>query len=266
MSGKPLAVVIPIYNKFIYARRAILSLFKHGPPEAMALIVDDASPDPVDWDRWWEGDGRPEDRIPRDRCVFQRFDRNLGLTAGWNWGLAEARRLRAEYAVCTNSDILFTPHWHQALLHQADKGEYRLLGPVSNAPGIETSWRQKVKNYYTKYQVSDEAQDIAEVSKTLWKAYGSDTVVGDAKMAINGFFMLAKTEIWWAGRYSEDHVFNPAKKMKGNEDELQRRWKLKSYRSGICPGSFIFHYRSVSRGRAFATEGWHRLQDPAKPI
>jgi GT2 family glycosyltransferase len=78
--------------------------------------------------------------------------------------------------------------------------------------------------------------------------------------------MFARTERWWEGRYSGENVFDPAMAMTGNEDELQKRWRKKKFRTGFCPQSFIFHYRAVSRGDRFKHRGWYRIDDINKPV
>jgi hypothetical protein len=47
--------------------------------------------------------------------------------------------------------------------------------------------------------------------------------------------------------------------MTGNEDELQSRWRAKGMKFAAALGSFIFHYRSVSRGKKFAKGKWLRM-------
>jgi len=66
---------------------------------------------------------------------------------------------------------------------------------------------------------------------------------------INGFCMAAKTETWWLGAHTKEFVFDSGRKFKltKNEDELQGRWEKKGIAVGIVPGSFVFHYRGVSR-------------------
>ena len=67
--------------------------------------------------------------------------------------------------------------------------------------------------------------------------------------------MVARTRTWWSGAYDKDHVFDPSHPMTENEMELEMRWSMVGRRFAIAPGSFVFHYRSVSRGEGFATEG-----------
>lgn len=253
-----IAVIIPVYNNYIYARRACLSLFKYSEIPCHALVVDDASPEfsQVDWSAWYKD-------LPEEKITYYRFKANGGLTRSWNWGLQAARERGSRYAVCGNSDILFTPNWDVPLTYHADKS-CALVGPVSNAPGMTNKGRQSVQKYFPGYRVTDDPEYLARVSAYLKRTYPKDTVV--TGVSINGFFMLASTKTWWEGAFDEKHVFDPRKRMTGNEDELQRRWHRRKMRSGFVPTSFIFHYRSVSRGSRFRSAGWHRLRDANKPV
>ena len=253
-----IAVAIPTYNKFAYARRACLSALKHTKSPIRLYVIDDASPkyQQQNWDLWKQG-------IPDDVLRFHHFEKNGGLTRSWNTALQWAREEGCEYTVCTNSDILFTPHWEEGLLHQLDRG-YHLVGPVSNAPGQTNGGRQRVGNFFPGYKVTDDAAYLAKVARYLRAKQSLDKIVGG--LPINGFFMIAKTSVWWEGAFDDKHVFNPAKKMAGNEDELERRWRKRGFKIGFVPSSFVFHYRSVSRGDRHKQKGWHRLDDIHKAV
>lgn len=242
--------ILPMYGKFAYARRAAFSFFEHSPDNATLICVDDASPNynRQDWDAWKSG-------LPLDRCHFYRFPSNGGLTRSWNYGLTWARDNNCEFAVCGNSDILFTPHWYEALIRATETG-VSLAAPVTNAPGQTNHGKQSVANFFPQYSVSDSKEDLEKVAGYLHRTYPLEKA--DTANAVNGFFMFARTDRWWEGAYNSDHVFNPANKMIGNEDELQRRWHAKGWKTGFCPASFIFHYRSVTRGARFNTRGAFR--------
>src|SRR5581483_4118575 len=81
--------------------------------------------------------------------------------------------------------------------------------------------------------------------------------------AVNGFFMMARTARWWEGRFDREHVFDPAPHfaLTGNEDELQRRFRAAGWRSVVSLCSFIFHYRSVTRGERSKHGLWFRRTD-----
>jgi len=223
-------VVIPTYNHFAYARAAVRSLVRHAPRGATVehIVVDDCSPewDAVDW-RTWPGGGR---RV--------RFGRRGGLTRSWNAGLRFAFERRSDYVVCTNSDVLFSPGWFEPLVDALESG-LDLVGPVSNAPGHAAA--QDVRLYLdAPSELDDSARSIGATARALrGKA--------PLRSRINGFFMMARTGVWRAGRYSRRCVFDPACRMAGNEDELQARWSALGRTAGIATASYIFHYRSVSR-------------------
>lgn len=253
-----IAFVLPMFNKFGYGMRAALSCLKYTKRKVMIIAVDDASPKypEQNWDVWKQD-------MPPERLIFKHFGENGGLTRSWNWGLSRAKDLGIKYTVCSNSDVLFTPDWEDGLVHQLDRG-YHLIGPVSNASGVTNGRRQQVENYFPGYQVTHNREYLAAVSKYLKEKFSPDIVQGN--VSINGFFMMAKTETWWKGAFSETHVFDPAKKMTGNEDELQRRWHRMKMKTGFVPSSFIFHYRSVSRGERYRDRGSYRLTDLSEPI
>lgn len=249
--------VLPSWNRFIYARRAAQSFFKYTEAKCGVIMVDDASPywEKQDWKIWLEG-------LPEDRVMVHRFPSNNGLTRSWNYGLNAAQKCGAEYAIAGNSDILFTPGWEHGLIKQLNSG-YHLVGPVTNAPGHTNQGRQQVANYYPKYRVRDDPEYLSKVADYLRQTYTVNRVI-DSK--INGFFLMSRTELWMAGKYDKTHVFNPANKMTKNEDELQGRWSRRKWRIGFVPGSFIFHYRAVSRGDRFKHHGWFRIDDVTKPV
>ncbi len=253
-----IAFVCPLYNKFAYGRRACLSFLKYTKRSGVVIAVDDASPfyPNQDWDAWRAG-------IPENRLVFKHFGENDGLTRSWNFGLTVAKNLGIKYCICSNSDVLFTPGWEEGLVYHLDHG-YHMVGPVSNAPGVTNSRRQQVQNYFPGFKLTDDADYLKKVADYLRAKFSTNVIQG--VLPINGFFMLAKTAVWWKGAFDETHVFNPAKKMAGNEDELQKRWHKQKWKTGFVPSSFIFHYRAVSRGDRFKDRGWLRLADVKKPV
>lgn len=264
-----IAFILPLHNKFAYGRRAALTFLKYTSRPCLIIAVDDASPyyPKQDWDAWKAPAKNPDGSqdgigIPENRLIFKHFGENGGLTRSWNWALTKAKELEIPYTICGNSDVLFTPGWEHALIHQLHHG-YKLVGPVTNAPGPTNHGKQQVANYFPGYQVSDDPKHLATVAEYLRQHYPPNVVHA---VNINGFFMMARTDDWWAGAYDSEHVFNPAMKMTRNEDELQGRWHKKKWRTGFAPGSFVFHYRAVSRGDKYKHHGWLRIDDINKPI
>ena len=251
-------ILIALYNKFSYGRRACLSALKYTKRSIRLYVVDDASPyyDRQDWLDWRRG-------IDMDRLRFKHFGENRGLTRSWNIACTWAREDGLKYLVFANSDVLFTPGWEDGLIYHLEAG-YALIGPVSNAPGVSNRNRQNVTNYFPGYEVTDDPAYLTKVAEYLRGKHSINHVVGNCD--INGFFMMSKTDRLWQGNFDATHVFDPSKKMTGNEDELQRRWRRNKWQVGFVPSSFIFHYRAVSRGSQHKHKGWYRIDDINKPV
>jgi GT2 family glycosyltransferase len=202
-------------------------------------------------------------RIYPEQVQFLLKSVNEGLTPCWNHGLRIARDTKSDYAVCTNSDILFTPGWDIALTAALDNG-FSLVGPITNAPGTEVA--QDVSEHVCNYQLTDDADYLAKLAEKIRKAFGSQCFAS----TLNGFFMMAKTEVWWENAYDDTDVFkptnevnskgqiNPTPSMTLSEFEFQRRLHARGGKSGHVPGSFCFHYRSISRGEKYKRGKWYR--------
>lgn len=240
-----LAVILPTRSQFGYARAAVRSLLEHTPGVALRVaLVDDASPD-------WKKNGRD---WPAE-VVAYRFAKRDGLTRSWNRGLELARGWRARYTVCTNSDVLFTPGWYDALAGVLGDGSLDLAGPLTNAPGHRH--QQQVARYLPDYEPSDQEAALARTARRLRKLGLPPVREG----LINGFFLMARTETWWDRPHRSGLVFNPERKLTGNEDELEGRWLKDGRKVGIAMHAFVFHYRGVSRShgqRGRPGRGWFR--------
>lgn len=251
-----LGVVIPTYGAFEYAEDAVTTALNRSVSDICVLIVDDASPD-------WAEKGAPMlQRLQRewgaDKVRCNQFVQNGGLTRSWNYGLNYFSQPEAMCVnICVaNSDLLFSEGWDEPLLVGAE--QYALAGPVTNAPG--TVELQNVRRYLMDYKVSDDMEDIDRQGSQLNRTQQGRRLIHK----VNGFCMVARRETWDRGRYDSEHIFkpsnpfnskgqpNPTPLMTLNEDELQARWTAVGLHSVICPSSFVFHYRSVSRGEKFA--------------
>jgi glycosyltransferase involved in cell wall biosynthesis len=252
-----IAVIIPVYNHWNYATDCVDSLLATT-PGVHVILVDDCSPEvpPAAWlkERFHQSNGHN---------VYVRHPKNEQLTAAWNTGFRHAFRINPDFIVAGNSDILFSPDWWIAL-QQASRIGYHLVGPMTNTPG--NTKLQEITRLIPTYATDHTEAGIARVSTALrgWRNHVEPT-------PINGFFMWAKTADWKSGAYKENFVFrpsnshfnsgkkNPTPLMTGNEDELQSRWGNKLKRKfGVACGSFIFHYRSVTRGIHYAKGRWSR--------
>lgn len=261
---KGILFVCPTYDEaglHAYTRRSVLSFLKYT-PDGDVLVVDDASPG-------WEPYSRDLAAIDPARVATAHFEEWGGLTRSWNWGLASARELGYRYALCGNNDVAFTRRWSEAMASAVENG-FSLAGPVSNAPGITSAGLADVRRYAPGCRVDDSPEYLNGVADGLAGRYAGVFV----EAPVNGFCLFAKTEDWWSGAFDERHVFRPRNDfnskgapnstplMTCNEDELQGRWSRAGRRSAVCPGSFVFHYRSVARGKKFAKSGWLRVDAP----
>lgn len=230
MSAK-FAVIVPTYGEFPYVFKCLETLARYT-SDYHCYVIDDHSPD---WQPAYEEEIRR--LIPADRLTFQRYPENRGLTAAWNHGLALARDGGHPCAALVNSDTLFSPGWLLRTARALEKAD--LVGPLTNAPS--DSRHQDIRKYVSRYRLDDSHDALAELSDLLERKYSGRISQG----TINGYWMAAKTETWWANRFDDTHVFDPKNRLTGNESEYEKRFKGKI---AAYHDTFIFHYRSVSRG------------------
>jgi GT2 family glycosyltransferase len=224
-------VIVPTYRQWEYVKLCVESLGRT--PETMVpCVIDDASPD-------WPGD-----RIVRgwlhasQDFVIMRYDRNGGLTRSWNFGAVVAREMGCDFVCFGNSDLVFPVGWEAGLIRACD--DHSLVGPVTNAPGHSSG--QAVEKYFDKYELSDDPDDIQFTQAKLGRGMAVESV------RLNGFCMFARTEVIWEIPFSRGKIFDPGFPMVGNEDELVKRCWAVGRGAAYHTGSFVFHYRSVSRG------------------
>jgi GT2 family glycosyltransferase len=248
-----LLVVVPVYSHWEYAVRTVASLYRaadascfESSADVACVVLDDGSPD---YSPLWEQ--RLLDIDPR--VSFLRYPDNRGMTRSWNAGLKLARAGGNVWCCLANSDLLFTPGWDAHL--RLAGNEYALTGPVSNAPG-HTSKVQDVGVYLPDYVLSDEWGALKTVADDL-----GSRGLSPVPARVNGFCMMTRTEVAWAHPFNADHVLDPRCPMAGNEDRLQDRWAKAGLRFAVCPASFVFHYRSVTRGDRFRKGRWMRAAD-----
>ena len=258
--------VCPVYNaqKFHdYTEAALLSFFATT-PNGVAIVVDDGS-------NSWSVDYAARlnalaKYFPNVKLHLIHHSKQKGLTHSWNSGLNFAYNLGVDYIIAGNNDILFTPLWYEGMLHALDNS-YALAGPLSNAPGSTAKGLQDINRYFKTYKLSDDEVSLAKLASHLHRNRLGQVV----ESRINGFFQLAHRDSWNLGRYDKQTFYRPINThtslgkvnktplMTLNEDELQARWAKLRLKSAIVLSSFIFHYRSVSRGRAYAKGNWYRI-------
>ena len=239
MSG---VVVIPVYGHFEYAAVAVASALSTTPDDVVIYVVDDAGPRPdAQTLRRWR-------RTPR--VQYHRMSANVGLTAVWN--LALRRHRHADVVVLGNSDLKFAPGWWAPLVESSKF--FSLVGPVTSAPGHIPG--QAVSKWLPDYVPDDSDASLAETASRLRH-------LGTRKIRkVNGFCMAARPAEWWAMAVSPLNVFKPSLRMQGQEDELQARCRNAGKRIAVVPASFVFHYRSVTRGVKYGRDQTFRLRVP----
>jgi GT2 family glycosyltransferase len=178
------------------------------------------------------------------------------MTRSWNAGLALARALDYKYTCLANSDLLFSPGWDSYLRDACDT--HILAGPVSNAAG-HTSKYQDVARYLPDYKLSDKWDDLADVATKLRYSHHSKV-----NARVNGFCMMTRTELAWEHAFDAENVLDPSCPMAGNEDRLQDRWTKRGQSFAVVPASYVFHYRSVTRGNKYKRGRWMRMGEQPK--
>lgn len=221
-------IIIPTYGHFDYAKLAVESAA--DTPGACVIVVDDCSRD-------WPGERIVRGWLPPGvPYLCQRYDHNGGLSRSWNAGLRLARMAGLEYAVCGNSDLVLSRGWWEPL-HEALQSHH-FAGPVTNAPGHVNA--QQVKRYIPDYTVDDTLID--ETGARCRRIDRRWTI----RTELNGFCFAGRVASFFA--VGDPEPFDPNIPMSGNETEFFKRSADLSMSCAIVPQSFVFHYRSVSRG------------------
>jgi hypothetical protein len=267
--GGQIGFICPTYNAIVldgYTRKALDTFFTYT-PDGVAIVVDDGS---TGWtDAYVQSLFELAEMHMDARLELYHFPTTGGLTRSWNQGLAIADALDLAYVIAGNNDLVFSSGYYKALLAALDHG-YDLVGPVSNAPGSTAKGKQDITTYLPNYYLTDDIGQINQVASRLQKTQNGRFI----ESPINGFFQLATMTAWRQGKYDATHYYcpvnthtskgkrNPTPLMTLNEDELQARWRAAGKKAAVVPGSFIFHYRSVSRGPRYNKGKWYR-QCPA---
>lgn len=260
-----LGFICPVYNASVFAsytQKSLISFFETT-PNGVAIVVNDGE---LGWSSEYEQSLFDlKSAYPEASLHILKFSDNAGLTRSWNAGLAKAVELDLNYVVVGNNDIIFSENWYEGMLCALANG-YSLVGPISNAPGVTAKGRQNVELYVPNYKLTDDLIEINKVAEYVRHEYFGRT----NQSRINGFFMMATLKSWIKGKFDEHHFFKPINNytskgylnstptMTLNEDELQSRWAKNKLKFGVVLSTFIFHYRSVSRGDKYKKGKWYR--------
>lgn len=258
-----LAAVIPTHGYLEYARQAVESFFHTKPPGVPAIVVvaDDASPA-------WNEDSLHGDRAADETLATMHSRDHIGVTAAMNAGLSVVHQtlVKPDLVVLANSDVIFTRDWWRPVW-EALSGGWDLVGPATNAPGPTSKGVQDVTHYVRDYQPSDAPEDLADAANALHRA--CDGRVEPCQ--VNGFCLCAAYETWRRFAFElPAHTFppqilvmpsgrsNPDPKNLGQETWLAHEISKGGGKVGCALGSFVFHFRSISRGLGHASPGWYR--------
>lgn len=245
-------IVIPTYTQLDISRQCILTAQLTLPETAEVLVVDDCSPD---WsDQFFLG-------LPfQDRLhVQRRLTPTRSMTSAWNDGMAFARKGRFDCVVLANSDLIFSHGWWEATQRALEKIPDRMTGPMTNAPGSRPE--QDIRRLLPDYVANDSLFAVTDTQRKIEQLPTRNRIEDGA---VNGFCITAMTDAWFAGAYSSKYVFNPKYPLAGNEDEWQKRVEKQGRQSGRVMGSFVFHYRGLSRGLVGSTRGYYRKDNDEK--
>lgn len=247
-SGEGLAIIIPTYGAFEYALLTVQTAAR-SVPSARLIVVDDASPD---WNTDWEA----ELQALSARISIKRYDENEGLTRSWNYGVQLALDEGFPYIAAGNADLRFPLGWWEPLRDVLDHGT-GFVGPLTNAPGGDAF--QDIRRYHTDYVQDHEQSAIDELQQMLLAKPTRQA----KRSRLSGFLIAGSAEAFEAARFSEDDIYDPAYRMVGNEYQLQRLAAKRGITSRVALRSFVYHFRSVSRGlnNRRTDSGWSRLDE-----
>lgn len=217
---KSVAIIIPAFGQEKFVALAAWSAWKHT-PNATIIVIDD-------------GETVNGEFVGRgiDRFIFQQYKHNVkSCTRSWNAGLNIARQNGIEYAVPTNSDVMFTPNWFDPIPKAINELGYHFIGPRTNAPG------------HCKRQHEASIQQ------------GEHESVYEEATKLNGFCMVGLTSDWWQYGKNPYEAFDPVNPMAGNEDQYMKTAVDHGAKLCISRRSKVVHFRGVSRGRVGAYDG-----------
>jgi glycosyltransferase involved in cell wall biosynthesis len=163
MRTSDILVIVPSCGHFDFVYRTLVSLESARNDETTDyIVIDDASADwdAIDWSFF-----------PRPNCYKFHFNAREGLTRSWNQGLTLARAEGYRYAVCANSDLVFSPGSLNHLVSALESGA-PLVGPLTNAPG-HCPW-QNVRPFLAggeELLIDDSIESISNISRKL-ASYG----------------------------------------------------------------------------------------------
>jgi GT2 family glycosyltransferase len=223
-ASEPLAplvsVLIPVHNALDYVRECLESLFAAAIAHPYEVILIDNASD-ADTAAWLEDFARAHPAV-----TLLRLDTNAGYGGGMNIGAPYAR---GEFLLLSNSDVLFTDHSIDALVHtlQTDL-TIGVASPLTNYVG-EGPQKAAEAEGLAPAQAGNFAQSVRERDSLL---FPPERLVFFCVLMRRSVFRLLN------GFAPDYHLGNY------EDEDFCARLLLLSLRLAIVERSFIYHYGS----------------------
>lgn len=258
--------VMPVKGHVEYAVAAIDSLMENSDGAVVTVYVVEDGCEPARGGDWV----RDVTTIHPHSIEYTAMRADRGPTAAWNDGISRAIS-ENDMVVMGNDDVIVPRGWWQDLYYGLTSRMLDFVGPLSNSPGT-TNAQQHVLGHLPNYILSDRQSMIDAVQAQLQEQSARKFRAG----AVNGFFIAALSDRWRIAAYDIERglIFpdainkmpsgrtNPTPLVTGQEDWLHSHAKMLDFRMGLSPGTFVFHYRSVTRGTRYCADGqlWCRRE------
>ncbi|MEO8739935.1 MAG: glycosyltransferase [Casimicrobiaceae bacterium] len=229
MNGRPIDIVVPVYNAADDLRRCVERVFAHTSGDYRLMLIDDASTDLAIATIWRELESRA---LPQ--LALLRNDVNAGFTLTANRGM-QAARLGAD-VVLLNSDAMVTRGWLEALARCARSDPtIGTITPFSNNAEICSLPRFCENN---PWPVDRDPEPLLRALEQAAVPTYPDLPTGV------GFCMFIRRELLDAiGGF--DPVFGLGY---GEENDFCMRASAAGYRNVLCEDTFVAHLGGSSFG------------------
>lgn len=199
------------------------------------LIVDDASPEPVQSDI---------KNFCKDKKIkFHTFSEPKGLTRSWNWAYKFFLKNGYDRCILSNDDVRFSEGFSKSLLNGTSK--YTLLCPVSNKPTGKPSQfpRQWLFRYCT-IKATHKRKSRNEIQHYLEEKFTPNPY--KRLRTFNGYcFAFARNDINNFA-YDNGYLFDPGNINTKNDIELGRRIRNRGGTMAVCLTSYVFHWKRAT--------------------
>lgn len=228
------SIIIPVYDAVEYTLECLNSLDTTLATTTEIIIVDNAS---TDGTKEHVASFNFKNRFVVGFHVL-RNNKNLGYAIGCNQGFASSR---GDYIVFLNNDIMATRHWLEPLL--ACFATDRLAGMVT--PKLLYPHSRRVQ-YAGVYFLANTLPHILFYRKE--ESTPGVNLQREVPAAGGGCMVISRHVLETVGLFDE-------KFKNGLEDiDLSLRIKQHGFKNIYCPRSVLYHYESMTKGRADHSE------------